>query len=153
MNGLYRITPEAPNYSRYEVKRGDVLFLARGSRNVATPIELTLQNTIASGSFFILKLHSPIVLPAYLAWYINSAPAQQYIQNVARRGTHMPVVTKSALEKLEVDMPAIGTQQAIVSLDKLSKWEKSLLQELEYRRSQLIGALSLQAAKRKSQEH
>lgn len=144
--GLYRITPEASNHLRYQVIQGDVLFLSRGNRNFATPVDVSLQNTIAAGYFFILKLNSPIVLPDYLAWYINSAPAQQFIKNVAR-GTHMPVVPKSALEELEVDLPSLRTQQTIVALDKLSKKERSLLQKLEQRRSELVRAFCLQAAK------
>jgi restriction endonuclease S subunit len=145
--GLYRITPES-NHARYQVSKGDVLFLSRGSRNFATSVDVNLRNTIAAGYFFILKLNSPTVLPDYLAWYINSAPAQQFIKNVAR-GTHMPVVPKSALEDLEVDVPSLRTQQTIVELDELSKKERSLLQKLEQRRSELVRAFCLQAAKQK----
>jgi restriction endonuclease S subunit len=145
--GLYRITPES-NHARYQVSKGDVLFLSRGSRNFATSVDVNLRNTIAAGYFFILKLNSPTVLPDYLAWYINSAPAQQFIKNVAR-GTHMPVVPKSALEDLEVDVPSLRTQQTIVELDELSKKERSLLQKLEQRRSELVRAFCLQAAKRR----
>jgi restriction endonuclease S subunit len=146
-DGLYRITPES-NYVRYQVNKGDVLFLSRGKRNFATPVSVSLGNTIAAGYFFILKLNSSTVLPDYLAWYINSAPAQQFVKNVAR-GTHMPVVPKSAFEDLEVDVPTLRTQQTIVALDKLSKKERSLLQKLEQRRSELVRASCLQATKQK----
>src|SRR5207302_1351209 len=105
-----------------------------------------LRNTIASGNFFILKFNSTTVLPEYLAWFINSPPAQQFIRNVAR-GTHMPVVPKSALENLEVEVPSILTQQAIVALDKLSRKERFLLQKLKERRTELVRAYCLQAAK------
>jgi restriction endonuclease S subunit len=131
-----------------QVHLGDVLFLSRGNRNFATPLNVILANTIAAGYFFILKLDSPTVLPDYLAWYINSAPAQQFIKNVAR-GTHMPIVPKSAFEDLEVDVPDIRTQEVIVELDRLSKRERSLLQKLEQRRNELIRACCLQAAKQK----
>ena len=145
--GFYRITPEGANHERYQVNRGDVLFLSRGNRNFATAVDVNLQNTIAAGYFFILKLTGAAVLPEYLAWYINSAPAQQFIQNVARRGTYMPIVPKSALEALEVDVPPIHTQQTIVELERLSKRERSLLQKLEERRGELIRAFCLEAAK------
>jgi restriction endonuclease S subunit len=61
----------------------------------------------------------------------------------------MPVVPKSAFEDLEVDVPTLRTQQTIVALDKLSKKERSLLQKLEQRRSELVRASCLQAAKQK----
>ena len=147
--GFCRITPEASNHARYQVNQGDVLFLSRGNRNVATPVGAKLHNTIAAGYFFILKLDSKTILPEYLAWYINSPPAQQFIQNVARRGTYTPVVPKSALEDLEVDIPSLRTQQTIVALDKLATKERSLLQKLEQRRSELVRAYCLQAAKQK----
>jgi len=61
----------------------------------------------------------------------------------------MAVVPKSALEDLEVDIPSLRTQEAIVALEKLSAKERSLLQKLEQRRSELISAYCLQAAKQK----
>ena len=146
---LCRITPDGPNHSRYQVNQGDVLFLSRGNRNVATLVGAKLHNTIAAGYFFILKLDNKVILPEYLAWYINSPPAQQFIQNVARRGTYMPVVPKSALEDLEVDIPSLRTQETIVALEKLATKERSLLRKLEQRRSELVGAYCLQAAKQK----
>jgi restriction endonuclease S subunit len=108
-----------------------------------------LQDTIAAGYFFILKPNTATVLPQYLAWYINSSPAQQFIQSVARRGTYMPVVPKSALEELPVDVPSLRTQETIVELDRLTGKERTLLQELEERRAELISTYCLQAAKQK----
>ena len=61
----------------------------------------------------------------------------------------MSVVPKSALEDLEVDVPSLRTQQTIVELEELSKRERSLLQKLEQRRSELVRAFCLQAAKQK----
>lgn len=123
-DGFYRMSPKGANHERYQVNRGDVLFLSRGNRNLATAVNVNLERTIAAGYFFILRLASAAVLPEYLAWYINSEPAQQYIQNVARRGTYMPVVPKSALEALEVDVPPVRTQRTIVELDQLSKRDR-----------------------------
>jgi restriction endonuclease S subunit len=147
---LYRITPEVLNPERYQVNQSDVLFLSRGNRNLATLVDVNLPNTIAAGYFFILKPKSARVLPQYLAWYINSAPAQQFIQSVARRGTYMPVVPKSMLEELPIDVPALCVQKTIIELDKLTKKEGSLLQKLEERRAELIRAFCLQAAKQKA---
>jgi len=147
--GLYRIKPEGSNVERYQVNQGDVLFLSRGSRNFATLVDVHLQDTIAAGYFFILKPNTATVLPQYLAWYINSSPAQQFIQSVARRGTYMPVVPKSALEELPVDVPSLRTQETIVELDRLTGKERTLLQELEERRAELISTYCLQAAKQK----
>jgi len=149
VQGVYRITPEGSNPERYQVNQGDVLFLSRGNRNFATLVDVNLQDTIAAAYFFILKPDGATVLPQYLAWYINSAPAQQFIQSLARRGTYMPVVPKSALEKLPIDVPPLRVQKTIVELDNLTKKERSLLQELEERRAELIRACCLQAAKQK----
>ncbi len=81
---------------RYTVNKRDILFLARGHRNYAFPIKDVSANTIAASYFFILRLINKDILPEYLAWYIKQAPAQEYLHNIARRGTHMPIVPKSS---------------------------------------------------------
>ncbi|HDH05736.1 MAG TPA: hypothetical protein ENH01_08485, partial [Nitrospirae bacterium] len=64
---------------KYSVNKNDVLFLARGHRNFAVPIMGSLENTIAASTFYILKIKTKKVIPEYLAWCINQAPAQGYL--------------------------------------------------------------------------
>ena len=118
VTNLYKVTPKY-EVERYLVNKGDILFLARGHRNYAIPIKDSLENTIAASYFFILRLKNDNVLPEYLAWFFKQTPAQAYLYNIARRGTHMPMVPKSAFEDMPVDIPDLKTQKTIIALDSL----------------------------------
>jgi len=142
--GLSRVRIDKP-IEQYLIHQGDVLFLSRGHRNWAAPIIDELQDTVAVGHFFVIKMRNEIILPEYLAWYINQSPAQEYLHNIARRGTHMPLVTLSAFKGLTVEVPDMTTQHRIVELSRLMEREKKLLAELQEKRLLLITAISLQA--------
>jgi hypothetical protein len=148
VTGLYAVTPKG-DATRYVATEGDVLFLSRGHRNYAIPIRDNLENTIAASYFFILRIKMKKVLPEYLAWYINQAPAQEYLHIMARQGTHMPLIPLSAFSDLEVELPDIATQKAIIEIGKLLEKEKKLMRELQEKRSQFIKSICLKALKKK----
>src|SRR3972149_1233433 len=137
---------------QYLIHRGDVLFLSRGYRNWAAPIIDELQATVAAGLFFVIKMMNEIILPEYLAWYINRSPAQESLHNIARRGTHMPLVTLSAFKGLTVEVPDMATQHRIVELSRLMEREKKLLAELQGKRLLLINTISLKAIKTRKEK-
>jgi restriction endonuclease S subunit len=145
---LYKVTLKY-DAERYMVNKGDILFLARGHRNYAIPIKDSLEDTIAASYFFILRLRNKNILPEYLAWFIKQAPAQAYLHNIARRGTHMPMVPKSAFEDMPVNIPDIKTQKTIIELDNLLVKERSLLNQLQEKRTQFIKTVCLNAVKKK----
>ena len=143
---LYRVNLES-DAERYTVNKGDILFLARGQRNYAFPIKDTPANTIAASYFFILRLINKDIFPEYLAWYIKQAPAQEYLHNIARRGTHMPIVPKSSFENMPIDIPSLEIQKTIVKLDSLINKERELQNKLQEKRSLLVNAVCLKAIK------
>lgn len=134
---------------KYLAHKNDILFLARGHRNFAIPIMDSVENTIVASHFFILKIKIDNVIPEYLAWFINQAPAQGYLHNLARRGTHMPIIPKSVFENLKIHIPDIATQKKIVKLNSLIDKERTLLNNLRDKRTLLIRSLCLKAAKEK----
>ena len=149
--GLSRVRIDKST-EQYLIHQGDVLFLSRGHRNWAAPIIDELQNTVAVGHFFVIKVRNEIILPEYLAWYINQSPAQEYLHNIARRGTHMPLVTLSAFKGLTVEVPDMTTQHRIVELSRLMEREKKLLAELQGKRLLLINTISLKAIKTRKEK-
>jgi len=149
--GLSRVRIDKST-EQYLIHQGDVLFLSRGHRNWAAPIIDELQNTVAVGHFFVIKVRNEIILPEYLAWYINQSPAQEYLHNIARRGTHMPLVTLSAFKGLPVDVPDMAIQYKIVGLSRLIEKEKKLLAELQGKRLLLINTISLKAIKTRKEK-
>lgn len=146
--GISKVTLEQP-VERYLVKKGDVLFLARGHRNFAISIKETLEETIAASYFFIIKLKNKNIHPDYLSWFIDQVPAQEYLHNLARRGSHMPVVPKTVFENMKIDVPDLDTQKKIVELNRLLEKEWGLLQGLQEKSSLLVRSISLQAARKK----
>lgn len=137
---------------KYLICKGDVLFLSRGHRNWAVAIVDDLESTVAASHFFVVRPKLDNVLSEYLAWYINQAPAQEYLHTNARRGTHMPLIPLSAFVGLKVDMPDIETQATIVKLSRLMEKEKQLLAVLQAKRSLLINAVCLTASSVKKEK-
>jgi len=143
---IYKVNLES-DAERYIINKGDILFLARGQRNYAIPIKDELKSTIAASYFFILRLINKDVLPEYVAWYIKQSPAQEYLHNIARRGTHMPVVPKSSFENMLIDVPPLEVQAKIIKLAALLEKECHLQNKLQEKRNLLVNAMCLKAIK------
>ena len=141
---LVRITPKG-DANRYAVNRGDVLFLSRGKRNVSLPITKTYANTIATSYFFIIRPDPSVVLPEYLAWYLNQPPAQTYFKRLAR-GSRMLLISKAVLQATPIQLPAIEIQQSVVKAHQLFQKERQILHEIGERRVALMRAICLKAA-------
>lgn len=137
---------------QYLIRKGDVLFLARGHNNWAAPIVDDLSATVAVSHFFVIRPKQNSILSEYLAWYINQASAKEYLYNIARRGTHMPLIPLSAFKGLAIEIPDINKQEKIVELSKLMEREKKLLTELQVKRALLINAVCLKASKSKKEK-
>jgi len=148
---LSRVRIDKPS-EQYLIHQGDVIFLSRGHRNWAAAIVDDLKDTVAVSHFFVIKRKNATILPEYLAWYINQSPAQEYLHNIARRGTHMPLVTLSAFKGLTVEVPDMATQHQIVELSRLMERENKLLAELQGKRLLLINTISLKAIKTRKEK-
>ncbi len=143
--GLSQATPSG-DAKRYLVSQGDVLFLSRGQRTYAVPIVESLENTVASYYFYILRPDAKRVNSHYLAWFINQPTAQAFLER-HQRGSHIKIIPKSAFEELEVILPTLDTQRTIVALERLRQKEEHIMSRLAYARKRLVNGLALQAAK------
>lgn len=117
------------------LRRGDLLFSARGMRNVAAVIDFDPNRAIASGQLLWMRPKSDTITPAYLAWWLNQRQAQQYLE-VHKRGTRMPIITRRALLELPVSIPSLDVQQQFVELDRLHSREQFLTDRLSEKREQ-----------------
>lgn len=138
--------------------RGDVLFLSRGQRRFASPITRPLIRTVAASYFYVLKVHDQRICPEYLAWYINQAPFQDELNNLAT-GTHMPFISLEAFKKLSIPVPPIDVQAQIVALDKLARREQGIMREIAEKhvqiaaqRAKLVENACLRAARANSNQ-
>ena len=125
-----------------ELRDGDVLFRARGDKNQAALVEGCPENVVAASQLFIVRLKTDSILPAYLGWYINQRPAQQYFGRYAR-GSYIRLINKNTLSKLKVVIPPVEMQQKIVKVYKLGLREKELIDEISKKRSEVTKEILL----------
>jgi restriction endonuclease S subunit len=77
---------------------------------------------------------------------LNSHTTQTLLKGQAI-GTSIPSISKQVLENLEIAVPSIETQKAIVEISKLRKKEKYLKQEIEKLREKQIQQQIINAIK------
>lgn len=128
------------------LRTGDVLFAAKGTKNFAVAFEDHFPVSVASTSFFVIRLQNEIVLPRYLAWYLNNPDSQQFLKNFAR-GTSIASISKAVLDELEIFIPDLKTQELILKITQLRNKEKKLKQKIEILREKLIQQLIINAIK------
>lgn len=131
---------------KHILKDGDVLFAAKGTKNFATVFENHNEPSVASTTFFVIKLKDRMILPQYLAWYINSISIQKKLKAQAI-GTSIPSISKHVLENLEIVVPSFEIQKAILQITKLRNKEKVLKLKIETLRENQIQQQIINAIK------
>jgi restriction endonuclease S subunit len=122
---------------KHLLKDGDVLFAAKGTKNFATVFENHNEPSVASTSFFVIRPTDNKVLPQFLAWFLNNHTTQTLLKGQAI-GTSIPSISKQVLENLEIAVPSVETQKAVLQITKLRNKEKSLKQKIEMLREKQI---------------
>ncbi len=122
--------------SNHVLRRGDVLFVARGERRRAVVIDEIGPNTIFGSQFFCCRLKFEID-PTFLAWFINQMPSQRYFEEHSR-GSNVQIVTKEVLGRLVVIVPPLAIQQKIARIYRLNQLEMKLFAEIQAKRNQLV---------------
>lgn len=158
-DNLDRVTPKG-DAERYRLQPGDVLFVSRGTTNIAVPLnEHTVQplpddwnEIIPAYTFYILRPDRSRVIPEYLAWYINQPIAQAFLAQQSR-GTLVKLLPKTIFEDLEVPVPSLSVQQQVMQVEALRGREESLLRQLIAARQRLVQQTCLTAVAPKSNQH
>jgi hypothetical protein len=134
---------------RYFVRAGDIVFRSRGERNTASALDERLREpALAVLPLMVLRPRPDVVLPAYLAWAINQAPAQRHF-DAAARGTNIRMIPRSSLDDLELDIPDIETQRRIVAIDALAERERELTERAAEARRKMMSLILVERAGRK----
>ena len=129
------------------VRRGDLIFRTRGLLTTsAILLEDPGQAVVAAPLSRIRVIEPQAVLPEYLNWYIGQRDAQVFLAGRAR-GTAQRMIGKQAIEELEIALPTLEKQKAIVELDSLVAREQALLHSVAERRGQYISAVLMRLAK------
>ncbi len=124
---------------RHLLRKGDVLFAAKGTKNFAAIYDIE-EPAVASTSFFVIRLENEFrhrILPEFLAWLMNHPVAQAYLKGQAM-GSSIVSISKGVLEEMEISIPSIPKQQLILNISRLRNKEIELRQQIEMLRDKQI---------------
>jgi len=137
-----RIKVTAKDAERFELKPGNLLVAARGSRLTAAVFGGD-EPAVAGSQFIVIRIlqKSLGLSSGYLSWYLNLPSIQEELAT-SMRGSYIRSLPARVLSQLQVPVPAIAKQQAIAELSHLRIQEKALMNQLSHKRSLLIDQLA-----------
>lgn len=122
--------------------KNDILFMARGIRNIAAHVDAVQHPTVCVPHFYIIQLNGNTeIIPEFLAWQLNQEIAQRYYAKSAE-GSAQVSIRRAVIEETPISIPDIEKQQAIANFDKCYKQEKQILTALIENRQQQVKAIS-----------
>lgn len=129
------------------VRKGDLVFRSRGHVTTAAVLLEDPKRTVVAAPLLRIRITKPErVLPEYLNWYIGQRDAQIFLASRAE-GTVQKMISKQAVEDLEVALPSLEKQKTVVELASLSAREHALLHTLAEKRKQYISTTLMRFAK------
>ncbi len=121
---------------------GDVLFLVRGDKNFAVHLDEVPFPAVISPHFLLLKVkRNAKLLSSFLAWQINQAPAQRYL-DASAEGTVQRSIRKGVLEDLSLVVPDLETQHVVVNYAQAARSEAEVYMELIASRERELRAVA-----------
>ena len=128
-------------------QKGDLVFRSRGQITTAAILLEDPGKAVVAAPLLRIRVTKPDkILPEYLNWYISQRDAQIFLASRAK-GTVQKMISKQAIEDLEVYLPTLEQQKNIVELAKLSARERTILSTLSEKRDQYISTVLMQFAK------
>lgn len=129
------------------VQKGDLLFRSRGQVTTSAVVLEDPGKAIVAAPLLKIRItDQTLILPEYLNWYISQKDAQIFLTSRAK-GTVQKMISKQALEDLEVSLPSLERQKTIVEIASLSTRERTLLHTLADKREQYISTILMQFTK------
>ena len=126
------------------IRPGDLVFRSRGRTNTVALVSADIGPAVLAAPMLLIR---PIaVLPAYLRWYIN-LPATQAVLADQAEGTSVRMISKAALEALEVPVPSRRKQQLIVEVSEFAAAEQGLLEQIARERKRLADGVLMRYAR------
>lgn len=154
LSDVYPVDIDDMKEALHLLQAGDILFRSRGTSNTAAIVTDAVFGSrhfrycVAAAPLMVISAKRKQVEPAYLQWYINHPDGQRQISRLLR-GTSQQMVSKAALETLEVIVPPISTQLKIMELAALYEQEERLMEQLRQKRRMQVEAVLLNLARGK----
>ncbi len=127
------------------VQSGDLVFRSRGLSPTSALLTEDPGPAVVAAPLLRIRADRKTVLPEYLNWFINQPPAQAFFTSRAK-GTAQQMISKQALDELEVYLPSLALQRQIVELTVLAEIEQELLQKLADKRHHYLSATLMKLA-------
>jgi len=127
--------------SNHFLKQNDILFIAKGFRQVAV-IYSSKEKAIASSVFFIITVKNKKLLPEYLMWFLNNKETQAIFEKM-KSGTSTQNIKKEILEDLIIKLPSKQKQNIIVKYNNLCRKEYIITEEIINKKKALNEQLML----------
>ncbi|MCG6231518.1 restriction endonuclease subunit S [Vibrio furnissii] len=108
---------EGKNISKFVLREGDVVLLARGQsmRSCIVTKEVAEQRLIATANFIVLRLKSG-QRGEFLVAYLNSAIGKQVLTGLSSSTSVIKSIALSGLKKLDIRFPPVEKQKQIADL-------------------------------------
>jgi len=104
--------------SRYQLRTDDIVFSARGQRQIAYlpnyESDSGLPIVTASG-LIMITANQKKVLPTYLHWVLNTAPVQHRISQYTE-GSNLTFISEKNLADVDIPLPSLAAQKKIAKL-------------------------------------
>jgi restriction endonuclease S subunit len=143
-NALIRVGMDTVK-EHHLVKPGDIVFRSRGQVTTAAILVENPGPAVVAAPLLRIRTDQNVVLPDYLVWYINQPSAQALLASRAK-GTSIKMISKQALESLELAIPSLEKQCVIAELACLANEEQRLLKKIAGCRSDYISTKLMQLA-------
>ena len=129
------------------VKKGDLVFRSRGSQPTSAVLLEEIEKTLVAAPLLRIRVRkTELVIPEYLNWYISQQEAQNFLKSRAKGSVHM-MIGRDVLEQLEIEVPPINVQKAVIELAKLAEQEQQLMKKLATKREHYLSRQLMQLAK------
>lgn len=127
LNTLIRLNSSGfSNSDKYSLLDKDLIFRSRGARpNTILYKSESGKSILLASPLMRIRVTDNRFLPEYLAWYLNSPPAQQYFAEHAK-GQTIQHLDKKTIHDTEIPVIPLEKQRSIVELSTLINKEHDL---------------------------
>jgi len=134
------------------VEPGDIVFVARGVSNYAVVADHPPEHTVLSPHFFQIRLlEGSGILPEFLAWQLNQAPAQKYFAQSAE-GSSVVGVRKGLLENIDVICPPLSEQKKIMKVVHCWSEQQQVIQAMSDNHEILMASIASKVFNKATEE-
>lgn len=120
--------------TKYQIERGDVLCRSRGGNYKAAVVGDLCGLTIALSPLYILRANPSLVMPEFIAWWLN-LPEMQNALEAAAIGSNIKTVPIAKFGEVPVPWVPLEVQGRVVEIDRLNREERRLELELAEKRA------------------